>query len=69
LAISLLAFILFVPFFANHTGNVDNYSGATGLVVDGVNHNMMPPPKNQHVQGLLSPAAGLQGIFLGKATT
>jgi hypothetical protein len=32
------------------------------------NHNMMPPPVNQQVQGLSSPAAGFPDIFLGKAT-
>lgn len=30
---------------------------------------MMPPPANQQVQGLSSPAAGFQGSFIGKATS
>jgi hypothetical protein len=30
---------------------------------------MMPPPPNQQIQGLSSPAAGFQGSFLGKATS
>jgi hypothetical protein len=51
LAIYLLKlFRLFVPFEANHAGNVDHYSGAMGLAVGGGNHNMMPPPANQQVQ-------------------
>jgi hypothetical protein len=53
---------------ANHAGNSDRYSGATGVAVGGRNHNIIPPLYNQKVQGLLSPDAGLHESFLGKAT-
>jgi hypothetical protein len=37
------------------------------MAVGGRNHSMMPPPGNQQMQGLPSPATGFRGI-LGKTT-